>query len=146
MSNQLAEDKLMNWVAKETSVNQNTIKKVISLIEEGNTVPFIARYRKEVTGGLDEVQIKSINDTWTYAVNLAERKEEVIRLIAEQGKLTEELEQDINAATQLQRIDDLYRPYRQKRRTRATIAKEKGLEPLALQTWQQASFDEIGSS
>src|SRR5690625_1519640 len=141
MSNQLTEDQLMNWVAKETSEKQNTIKKVISLIEEGNTVPFIARYRKEVTGGLDEVQIKSIHDKWTYAVNLNERKEEVIRLITEQGKLTEELERDILEATQLQRIEDLYRPYRQKRRTRATIAKEKGLEQLAQLVWSQQEID-----
>src|SRR5690625_805290 len=129
----------MNWVANETKVNQNTIQKVISLLNEGNTVPFIARYRKEMTGGLDEVQIKEIQDKWEYVVNLAERKSEVIRLIDEQGKLTEELQQEIIAATQLQRIEDLYRPYRQKRRTRATIAKGKGLEPLAQLVWDQAS-------
>src|SRR5699024_4692625 len=106
--------------------NAKRINTVITLIDEGNTVPFIARYRKEATGGLDEVQIKLIHDKWHYAVNLAERKKEVIRLIDEQGKLTEELKSDINQAMQIQRIEDLYRPYRQKRRTRATIAKEKG--------------------
>src|SRR5690625_7445607 len=110
-------------------------------MDEGNTVPFIARYRKEVTGGLDEVQIKTIADKWEYVVNLTERKEEVIRLIDEQGKLTEELKRDINQATQLQRIEDLYRPYRQKRRTRATIAKEKGLEPLAELVWSQEAIN-----
>src|SRR5699024_4979099 len=110
-------------------------------MDEGNTVPFIARYRKEITGGLDEVKIKQIQDKWQYAVNLAERKEEVIRLIDEQGKLTEELERDITAATQLQRVEDLYRPYKQKRRTRATKAKEKGLEPLAVLVWEQAISD-----
>src|SRR5699024_5283430 len=132
---------LSHWVAKEAKVKEETVNKVIALIDEGNTVPFIARYRKEVTGGLDEVQIKLIQDKWQYAKNLAERKEEVIRLIDEQGKLTEELKQDINEATQLQRIEDLYRPYRQKRRTRATIAKEKGLEPLAELVWKQEPFD-----
>src|SRR5690625_2459291 len=131
----------MNWVANETKVNQNTIQKVISLLNEGNTVPFIARYRKEMTGGLDEVQIKQIYDAWQYAVNLQERKEEVLRLIAEQDKLTDELEKDILAATQLQRVEDLYRPYRQKRRTRATVAKEKGLEPLAKLLWENQHVD-----
>lgn len=125
------------WVAKETEVHTGIVKKVISLMEEGNTVPFIARYRKEMTGGLDEVQIKLIEDKYQYAVNLAERKEEVIRLIDEQEKLTEELEYQINQATQLQRVEDLYRPYKQKRRTKATKAKEKGLEPLAILVWEQ---------
>src|SRR5699024_11807950 len=110
---------------------------VIQLLDEGNTVPFIARYRKEATGGLDEVEIKSIQDRWTYVVQLAERKAEVLRLIDEQGKLTEELKAEIEAADQLQRLEDLYRPYRQKRRTRATIAKEKGLEPFATLIWEQ---------
>ncbi|MGP4107473.1 Tex family protein [Virgibacillus sp. L01] len=128
---------LEQWVAKEAEVNNATVKKVIALMDEGNTVPFIARYRKEATGGLDEVQIKLIHDKYQYAVNLAERKQEVIRLIDEQGKLTEELERDITQATQLQRVEDLYRPYKQKRRTKATIAKEKGLEPLAEMVWKQ---------
>ncbi|ALX49135.1 Tex family protein [Lentibacillus amyloliquefaciens] len=128
---------LEQWVASETDVKSSAVKKVIEMMDEGNTVPFIARYRKEATGGLDEVQIKLIHDKWQYAVNLAERKEEVIRLIDEQGKLTEELKQDITQASQLQRVEDLYRPYKQKRRTRAAKAKEKGLEPLALSVWNQ---------
>lgn len=128
---------LLNWVAKETNIKDTIISKVIALMDEGNTVPFIARYRKEATGGLDEVQIKTIADKWNFIVNLTERKEEVIRLIDEQGKLTDELKQAIVQATQLQRVEDLYRPYRQKRRTRATIAKEKGLEPLAKLVWEQ---------
>ncbi|MFD1038355.1 Tex family protein [Virgibacillus byunsanensis] len=136
MSTEL-ELELSQWVAKETKVNTAIVNKVIALMDEGNTVPFIARYRKEVTGGLDEVQIKLIQDKWQYAVNLAERKQEVIRMIDEQGKLTEELEKDITDATQLQRVEDLYRPYKQKRRTKATIAKEKGLEPLAHIVWKQ---------
>ncbi|SDK31372.1 Tex family protein [Sediminibacillus albus] len=135
MSETINRDQLIRWVADETKVSSAPIKQVISLLEEGNTVPFIARYRKEQTGGLDEVQIKSIEDKWAYAQNLADRKQEVIRLIDEQGKLTPELKSDIEEATQLQRVEDLYRPYKQKRRTRATVAKEKGLEPLAQLVW-----------
>ncbi|MDM5318265.1 Tex family protein [Fictibacillus sp. b24] len=116
---------------QELSVKGKQINQVIALLEEGNTVPFIARYRKELTGGLDEVQIKDIMDRWTYLQNLATRKEEIIRLIDEQGKLTEELTAAISKAQKLQDLEDIYRPYKQKRRTKATIAKEKGLEPLA---------------
>ncbi|WP_269411296.1 Tex family protein [Lentibacillus daqui] len=132
---------ITNWVAKEAQVKASTVDKVIAMLDEGNTVPFIARYRKEATGGLDEVQIKLIQDKWNYAVHLEERKQEVIRLIDEQGKLTEELAQNINEATQLQRVEDLYRPYKQKRRTKATIAKEKGLEPLAELVWKLEDID-----
>lgn len=131
-------ENIIKWVATETSLAAPSIKQVIALLEEGNTVPFIARYRKEQTGALDEVQIKDIEEKWSYALHLAERKEEVIRLIDEQGKLTEELQQAITQATQLQRVEDLYRPYKQKRRTKATIAKEKGLEPLADLIWNQS--------
>lgn len=132
---------LMKWVAAETEIALPSIKQVIALLEEGNTVPFIARYRKEQTGALDEVQIKLIEDKWTYALNLAERKEEVIRLIDEQGKLTESLRKAIVDATQLQRVEDLYRPFKQKRRTKATIAKEKGVEPFATLIWEQNNID-----
>ncbi|MGP4076041.1 Tex family protein [Halobacillus sp. K22] len=131
----------MTMVAKQTTLKESSVKQVIQLLNEGNTVPFIARYRKELTGGLDEVQIKSIEDQWSYVKNLTQRKEEVIRLIDEQGKLTEELRKDIEQAAQLQKVEDLYRPYKQKRRTRATIAKEKGLEPLALRVWEQEDLD-----
>src|SRR5690625_1510805 len=109
-------EQLITLVANEIKMKPDTIQKVIALLDEGNTVPFIARYRKEATGGLDEVEIKNIHDTWTYAVQLAERKEEVIRLIDEQGKLTDELKNEIEQATKLQKVEDLYRPYRQKRR------------------------------
>lgn len=135
------EEQILKIVAKDLAMNEKLIKQVIELLEEGNTVPFIARYRKEMTGGLDEIQIKSIQDHWTYAVQLHERKEEVIRLIDEQGKLTDELAKNIWASVKLQRVEDLYRPYRQKRRTRATIAKEKGLEPLAEAIWRQELDD-----
>ncbi|MDC3415239.1 RNA-binding transcriptional accessory protein [Aquibacillus sp. 3ASR75-11] len=130
-------EKILQWIAKEANIATGSIKQVISLLEEGNTVPFIARYRKEQTGALDEVQIKDIEDKWEYALHLSERKVEVIRLIDDQGKLTSELEEEINKATKLQKVEDLYRPYKQKRRTKATIAKEKGLEPLASIVWEQ---------
>ncbi|MGN8647760.1 Tex family protein [Gracilibacillus sp. HCP3S3_G5_1] len=132
---------LINAVTHRTKVNQKAVKSVIQLLEEGNTVPFIARYRKEMTGSLDEVQIKDIQDAWNYVNALTDRKKEVIRLIDEQGKLTEELRQEIEQATQLQKVEDLYRPYKQKRRTRATIAKEKGLEPLAETIYKQQNID-----
>ncbi|MGC4378085.1 Tex family protein [Fictibacillus sp. Mic-4] len=124
-------DETFSSIAKELGVKAKQVQNVIGLLDEGNTVPFIARYRKELTGGLDEVQIKEIMDKWNYARNLSERKEEVIRLIEEQGKLTNELKAAIEKAGKLQEVEDLYRPYKQKRRTRATIAKEKGLGGLA---------------
>ncbi len=104
---------------------------VLELLDEGNTVPFIARYRKERTGSLDEVQIREIEERYHYLEGLEKRKQEVLRLIEEQGKLTEELAQEIQAAIKMQKVEDLYRPYKQKRRTKATIAKENGLEALA---------------
>lgn len=125
--------KIMQHISKELAINIKQVANVISLLEEGNTVPFIARYRKEQTGALDEVQIRDISEKWTYIQNLENRKEEVLRLIEEQGKLTEQLAVDINKAMKLQQVEDLYRPYKQKRRTKATVAKEKELEPLA--TW-----------
>ncbi|NLV77129.1 MAG: RNA-binding transcriptional accessory protein [Tissierellia bacterium] len=112
---------------------ENTIK----LIDEGNTIPFIARYRKEQTGNLNDVILRELYDRLNYLRNLKGKQEEVIRLIEEQGKLTEELKNDILKAQTIQRVEDLYRPYRPKRRTRATIAKEKGLEGLANIIWQQ---------
>lgn len=104
---------------------------VLELLDEGNTVPFIARYRKERTGSLDEVQIREIEERYHYLEGLEKRKQEVLRLIEEQGKLTEELTLAIQSAVKMQKVEDLYRPYKQKRRTKATIAKENGLEPLA---------------
>ncbi|WP_246001308.1 Tex family protein [Oceanobacillus piezotolerans] len=142
----IIEQDLAKVVAKESGVKESIVQKVIALLEEGNTVPFIARYRKEVTGGLDEVQIKTVQDKYQYAVNLSDRKQEVLRIIDEQGKLTEELEKEIKGATQLQRVEDLYRPYKQKRRTKATIAKEKGLEPLAELIWKQELINVTGEA
>ncbi|WP_020063274.1 Tex family protein [Bacillus sp. 123MFChir2] len=122
---------LMKMLAKELNFSEKQVRHVIELTEEGNTVPFIARYRKEWTNSLDEVQIRSILERWQYITQLENRKEEVLRLIHEKGKLTEELRRNITSATKLQEVEDLYRPYKEKRRTKATIAKEKGLEPLA---------------
>jgi protein Tex len=126
------QDQYVQVIAKEQSLTSKQVQSVISLINEGNTVPFIARYRKEMTGALDEVQIRDIVERWQYIQNLEQRKEEVIRLIEEQGKLTDELKTNIGKAIKLQEVEDLYRPFKQKRRTKATVAKEKGLEPLAL--------------
>ncbi|WP_278342564.1 Tex-like N-terminal domain-containing protein, partial [Parageobacillus thermoglucosidasius] len=131
----LNREALIDLIAKELQLSAKQVSNVISLSEEGNTVPFIARYRKEMTGALDEVQIRNILEKWNYLQNLEQRKEEVLRLIDEQGKLTDELKNAIIHATKLQQVEDLYRPYRQKRRTKATIAKEKGLEPLAEWLW-----------
>lgn len=123
---------IIQLVQKELSdYRPKQLTTVLNLLNEGNTVPFIARYRKEMTGSLDEVQIREIEERYAYLENLEKRKTEVIRLIDEQGKMTPELEAEITQAVKMQQVEDLYRPYKQKRRTKATIAKEKGLEPLA---------------
>ncbi len=125
------EDILIDAITKETQLHTTAVKNIIQMLDEGNTVPFIARYRKENSGGADEVQIRAVQESWEYGKQLSARKQEVLRLIDEQGKLTEELTASITRAVKLQEVEDLYRPYRKKRRTRATIAKEKGLEQLA---------------
>ncbi|CAI6231610.1 putative protein YdcI [Bacillus subtilis] len=122
---------LKQQIAKEIGLSQKHVESVIRLLEDGNTVPFIARYRKEQTGSMDEVQIQTISERWQYIQNLNQRKEEVIRLIAEQDKLTYDLKGKIEQSVKLQEVEDLYRPYKQKRKTKATVAKSKGLEPLA---------------
>lgn len=122
-----------------SGINKKQIEQTLKLLLAGNTVPFIARYRKEVTGSLDEVQIKLIEERYQYLMNLNKRKEEIIASISEQGKLTEALKNEIMSATVLQRVEDLYRPFKQKRRTKATIAKENGLQPLADAIFSQAS-------
>ncbi|MDK2822713.1 MAG: protein Tex [Clostridia bacterium] len=119
-------------LAQELNWPHSKIAKTIELLDEGNTIPFIARYRKEVTGEMDETILRQLVDRLGYLRNLAKRKEEVIKSIKEQGKLTPELEKAINEAQVLQEVEDLYLPYRPKRKTRASVAKEKGLEPLAL--------------
>lgn len=120
------------------------IEAVLKLLEEKNTVPFIARYRKEVTGGLDEVEIKQIADEYHYMEQLQKRKDEVIHSIEQQGLLTDELRRDIQQQTKLQRVEDLYRPYKQKKKTRATEAKRKGLEPLAEWIYRQKLDADLG--
>ncbi|WP_085060546.1 Tex family protein [Staphylococcus haemolyticus] len=122
---------LMNEIVSKYQFSEKQVKSVLELLEENNTVPFIARYRKEATGGLDEVQIKQISDEYQYVANLQKRKDEVIHNIEQQGLLTNELKEDILKQTKLQRVEDLYRPFKQKKKTRATEAKRKGLESLA---------------
>lgn len=119
-------------IADELQVKVWQVEKTIELIDQGNTIPFISRYRKEVTGSLNDEQLRALDERLTYLRNLQEKKEQVISSIEEQGKLTDELLAQINSATTLVAVDDIYRPYRPKRRTRATIAKEKGLEGLAM--------------
>ena len=118
-------------IAEELNIKIFQVENTIKLIDEGNTIPFIARYRKEVTGNLSDETLREFGERLTYLRNLEERKEEVIRLIDEQGKLTDELKAAIEKCEIMSELEDLYRPYKQKKRTRATIAKEKGLEPLA---------------
>lgn len=125
------EKTLINDIVKKYQFLEKQVIAVLNLLEENNTVPFIARYRKEATGGLDEVQIKQISDEYQYVAHLQKRKEEVIHNIEQQGLLTNELKQDILQQTKLQRVEDLYRPFKQKKKTRATEAKRKGLAPLA---------------
>ncbi len=118
-------------LAEELNIKQSQVENTIKLIDDGNTIPFIARYRKEVTGNLSDEVLRNFNDRLTYLRNLEARRQEIIRIIDEQGKLTEELTKSINEAVTLSELEDLYRPYKQKKRTRAIIAKERGLEPLS---------------
>ena len=118
-------------IAVELNVKENQVESVLKLLEDGNTVPFIARYRKEMTGALDEEQIRSINEVYEYQVNLLKRKEDVIRLIDEKGMLTEELKNEILKCVKLVEVEDLYRPYKEKKKTKATEAIANGLEPFA---------------
>lgn len=122
---------IINEVAQSLSIKVSQVEQVLALLNEGSTIPFIARYRKEVTGGLDEEQINDIHKEWSYAVSLQKRKEDVIRLIDEKDMLTDELLAEINKATKLVEVEDLYRPYKEKKKTKATEAIKNGLEPLA---------------
>lgn len=125
------EEHLIKAAAADTKISVKQVKAVIQLTEEGNTIPFIARYRKEMTGSLDEVEIRTILEKYTYRKNLEQRKEEVVRSITEQQKITPEIAAAIEAAATLRAVEDIYRPFKQKKRTKASVAKEKGLEPLA---------------
>ena len=127
----------------ELGVKRWQIDAAVKLIDEGNTIPFISRYRKEATGSLNDEQLRKLHERLLYLRSLEEKKEQVLSSIEEQGKLTEELKAQILAAEALVTVEDLYRPYRPKRRTRATIAKEKGLEPLAALIWLQKTEEPL---
>ncbi|MDD3348251.1 MAG: Tex family protein [Bacilli bacterium] len=131
VENNYINEQLLKQVSEQQKVSIAQIQAVLKLIEEGGTVPFIARYRKEVTGGLDEEQIRAIFQEWEYGRKLADRKEDIMRLIEEKGKLTEELKAAIIEANKLSELEDIYRPFKEKKKTRATEAKRRGLEPLA---------------
>lgn len=136
-------EKIFETVAKELKLKVNQVTNTMQLLDEGATVPFVSRYRKEVTGNLDEIEIGKILESVTYLRNLEKRKEEVIRLIEEQGKITEELRKSIEDAEKLQEVEDIYFPYRKKRKTKADIAKERGLEPLADIMLKAKSVEEL---
>ncbi|MBP2017072.1 uncharacterized protein J2Z79_000446 [Symbiobacterium terraclitae] len=134
----MSHDAIHVRLAREMGLTIAQVERCVALLDEGNTVPFIARYRKEATGEMDETQIRTLQERLAYLRNLEAEKEKVLRVIGEQGKLTPELEQAIRQAEKLQEVEDLYRPFRPKRRTRAMIARERGLEPLAQQMLAQA--------
>ena len=124
-------EKIIKIIAEELNIKEKQVEATINLIDEGNTIPFIARYRKEVTGGLSDEILRELGERLTYLRNLEKRKEEVLKSIEEQGKLTEEISKSVVDAVTLAEVEDIYRPYKPKKKTRATIAKAKGLEPLA---------------
>ena len=124
-------EKIIKIIAEELNIKPSQVENTIKLIDEGNTIPFIARYRKEVTGGLSDETLRDLGDRLNYLRNLEQRKEEVVKSIDEQGKLTDEILKAIAIAKTLAEVEDIYRPYKQKKKTRATVAKAKGLEPLA---------------
>lgn len=136
-------EKIINIIADELKVRASQVDATIKLIDEGNTIPFIARYRKEVTGGLSDEQLRILGERLNYLRNLENRKEEVKKSIEEQGKLTDEIMKALGEAKILAEVEDIYRPYKQKKRTRATIAKEKGLEPLAQVIIEQNENEDI---
>ena len=134
---------IIEILARELGRDQKHVENVAALLDEGNTIPFIARYRKELHGSMDDTALRALEDRLQYLRNLAKRREEVKSAIEGQGKLTEELSAAIDAAATLAEVEDLYRPYKQKRRTRATVAREKGLEPLAapgLRLWPRCGY------
>ena len=122
---------IKNIIAEELNIKETQVEAVIKLIDDGNTIPFIARYRKEVTGGLTDEVLRNLDERLIYLRNLEKRKEEVTKSIEEQGKLTKEIADALEQAKILAEVEDIYRPYKPKKKTKATIAKAKGLEPLA---------------
>ena len=142
-------DKIIKIISTELNVKTSQVENAVKLIDEGNTIPFIARYRKEATGGLSDEQLRILGERLTYLRNLEKRKEEVIKSIEEQGKLTDEITLAVAEATTLADVEDIYRPYKQKKKTRATVAKAKGLEPLAtiiLEQKEQTPLEEIAKA
>lgn len=141
--------KISEIIADELGVKKSQVDSTIKLIDDGNTIPFIARYRKEATGGLSDEQLRNLGERLTYLRNLEERKQEVIKSIDSQGKLTDEIVKSLKQSKTLADVEDIYRPYKQKKRTRATIAKEKGLDELAKIILRQDSsvdIDEVAKS
>ncbi|QGT98673.1 Transcription accessory protein (S1 RNA-binding domain) [Candidatus Syntrophocurvum alkaliphilum] len=138
-------DKIIEIVSQESNLPIDKVAKTVSLLDDQNTVPFIARYRKEATGGLDEVEIRTIEEQIKFHRNLEQRKLDIIRLIEEQGKLTDELKTDILKTDTISRLEDLYRPYRPKRKTRASVARDNGLEPLAQYLFSFPHDDKLNS-
>ena len=136
-------DKIIKTIAEELNIKPSQVENTVKLIDEGNTIPFIARYRKEVTGGLSDEVLRELGERLNYLRNLEQRKEEVIKSIDEQGKLTDEILQAVAIAKTLAEVEDIYRPYKQKKKTRATVAKAKGLEPLAEIIREQKEIKEI---
>ena len=136
-------DKIIKTIAEELNIKEKQVEAAVKLIDEGNTIPFIARYRKEVTGGLSDETLRDLGERLTYLRNLEQRKEEVVKIIDEQGKLTDEILQEIAIAKTLAEVEDIYRPYKQKKKTRATVAKAKGLEPLAKIIIEQKETEDI---
>ena len=136
-------EKLINIIAQELGVKKFQVENAVSLIDEGNTIPFIARYRKEATGGLSDEKLRELDERLKYLRNLEERKQEIIKSIESQGKLTDEILKQTELATTLSEVEDIYRPYKQKKKTRATVAKAKGLEPLADIIFDQTEKQDI---
>ena len=133
----MTQEQFIELISNELNLNTVQVKNTIALLDEGNTIPFIARYRKEHTGSLDEEQLRNIDDRIVYLRNLEERRQSILKTIDEQGKLTPDLKDQIEATLKSQELEDLYLPYKPKRKTRASVAKEKGLEPLAELILQQ---------
>ena len=128
---------IISKLSQELNIRENQIKAAVELIDEGNTIPFIARYRKEVTGSLDDEQLRALNERLSYLRGLEKRKDEVRAAITEQEKMTEEIEDALVAAEILAEVEDIYRPYKQKRKTRASVARERGLLPLSELIFEQ---------
>ena len=134
---------IIQKIKEELQVEKWQVEAAVKLIDEGNTIPFISRYRKEATGSLNDEQLRNLDERLTYLRSLEDKKEQVLKSIEEQGKLTDELKEKILAAQTLVVVEDLYRPYRPKRKTRASLAKEKGLEPLAEYILRQEATEPV---